>query len=276
MRTRVAALSVFCLSVVLGAAPASAQYRPRGTTSDRATGETYHVEVTGDLWNPTPEITIKSESLGIPGDPIDFVADLGIVQKKFRQLKVVLRPSKKTKLRFEYTPITYDATGIIRRNIVFNGILFPVALPVQTNLQWKAYRFGYEYDMVYTNRGFFGVLLEAKYTDVQASLQNILGVEFAQARAPIPSIGAIARVYVVSNISITGELSGFPEGIVSKIDSKSEGHYFDLDIYGTVNFTDHAGAQAGYRSFNVFYQVDDNNSGNLKLKGLYFGGVLRF
>jgi len=42
-----------------------------------------------------------------------------------------------------------------------------------------------------------------------------------------------------------------------------------------VNFTDNVGAQGGYRSFDVIYKVENDN-GDLQLKGLYFGGVLRF
>jgi len=84
MRTRVATVSVFCLLFGLTAVPARAQY---GATapSDRATGETYHVEIGGYFWNPSPEIAITSESLpGIPGSRIDFVKDLGIEQSRFR------------------------------------------------------------------------------------------------------------------------------------------------------------------------------------------------
>ena len=265
------AVLVFAV-VMMTAAPARAQYGAR-LGGDRATGETYHVEVGGYFWNPTPNIAITSESLGIIGSRIDFVDDLGIEQQRFGQLKVVLRPATKHKFRFEYTPIRYDAIGALRRNIVFNGIVFPAVLPVATELKWNAYRFGYEWDVIYRERGFFGLLLEAKYTDVEATLSNVLDEEFIHARAPIPAIGAIGRVYVVPNISITGEFSAFklPEGI----DENYRARYFDFDIYGTVNFTDHFGAQAGYRSFDVFYKVDDDE-GELLLKGLYFGGVLRF
>jgi hypothetical protein len=42
-----------------------------------------------------------------------------------------------------------------------------------------------------------------------------------------------------------------------------------------VNFNDHIGAQAGYRSLTVFYRVDEDE-GDLKMKGLYFGAVVRF
>jgi hypothetical protein len=273
MRTRVA-MSIFCLIFVLAALPADAQYAPRGA-SDRATGENYRVEIGGFLWNPTPDIAIASESLpGIIGDRIDFIDDLGLEKTRFNQLRVVLRAAKKHKLRFEYTPIKYEQpNGLLQRSVVFNGILYSAALPVDTTLDWKAYRFTYEYDIIYRDRGFFGILLEAKYTDVRAELLNVINDEFVHARAPIPAIGAIGRVYVAPNISITGEFSGFrwPESI----DEDYKAKYFDFDFYSTVNFTDHFGAQAGYRSFDVFYRIDEDE-GELKLKGLYFGGIVRF
>ena len=272
MRTRAATIFVWCVVFGLAAAPARAQYGVK-KISDPATGEDYHVEVGGYFWNPTPDIAITSESLGIVGSRIDFVTDLGIEKTRFKQLKVVLRPTQKHKLRFEYTPITYDAVGTVKRDIVFNGQKYPVSLPVATNLQWKAYRFVYEYDFVYRDRGFVGMLLEAKYTNVRAELKNILAAEFVEARAPIPAIGVIARVYVVPNISITGELSGLATGGLFGEDYRA--HYADFDLYGTVNFTDNVGAQAGYRSFNVFYHVKEDE-GELLLKGLYFGGVVRF
>lgn len=267
-------MSVLCLIFVMLALPAQAQYAVRGS-SNRATGETYRVEITGGLWNPTPAIAIASESLpGIIGDKIDFVDDLGIEKGRFKQLRVVLRPSTKHKLRFEYTPIKYEQEeALLSRDVIFNGLLYTVALPVSTTLDWKAYRFTYEYDLIYRDRGFLGLLLEAKYTDVRAELRNIINNEFVHARAPIPAVGAIGRVYVAPNISITGEFSGFrlPEAI----DENYRARYYDFDLYGTVNFSDNFGAQAGYRSFDVFYRVDEDE-GELTLKGLYFSGVVRF
>ncbi len=273
MRTRVAAAFPVCLLVLLAAASAEAQYPP--SLSDRATGETYRVEVSGDFWTPTPNIGISSESLPIVGQTatlIDFVDDLGIEKSRFKQLKVVLRPATKHKFRFEYTPISYEAEGIIARDVIFNGIIFPVALPVQTDLTWKAYRFGYEWDFFYRDRGFLGVVLEAKYTHVEATLTNIIDTQFVRARAPIPAIGIIGRGYVAPNISITGEFGGFR---LPNIDEEYHATYYDFDLYGTVNFTENFGAQLGYRSFDVFYQIDQDE-GSLVLRGLYFGGIARF
>ena len=144
---------------------------------------------------------------------------------------------------------------------------------MSTDFKWNAYRFGYEWDFIYTDRGFLGLVLEAKYTDVQTTLTNVLDTEFVQAQAPIPAIGAIGRVYVAPNISITGEFTGFK--LPDSINEDYRAKYFDFDLYGTVNFTDHVGAQVGYRSFNVVYKVK-RDDGELNLKGLYFGGAVRF
>jgi hypothetical protein len=278
MRTRLFATSLCLVAGLSAATPAEAQYGGRRGSSNRATGETYHVELAGTIWNPTPEIVISSESLGILGDNVDFVNTLGLPKSKFKQLKLVLRPGTKHKFRIEYTPIKYNGQNTVSTSFIFNGIRYPVGLPVTSELLWKAYRFGYEFDFVYRDRGFVGLLLETKYTDITATLTaTFLGVsqtEFTHARGPIPSIGIIARGYIVPNISITGEFSGFPE-IGTTGGSKYGGKYYDFDLYGTVNFTDNLGAQAGYRSLDVLYKVK-NDSGTMKLKGLYFGGVARF
>jgi hypothetical protein len=272
MLKRAFAIALCLLAFGVAAAPAAAQYGVR-PVPDRATGETYHVEISGFLWGPSPNILITSESLGIIGDQINFVDDLGIDNTTFRQIRALLRAGTKHKFRFEYTPISYNAESTLRRNVVFNGITFPIAVPVQTDLKWRAYRFGYEWDFIYRDRGFFGVVLEAKYTDVEASLQNVFDNEFVRARAPIPALGAIGRVYVLPYISITGEFTGFK--LPESIDEDYGAKYYDFDVYGTVNFNDHVGAQAGYRSLTVFYKIDDDE-GDLRLKGPYFGGVVRF
>jgi hypothetical protein len=278
MRTGLRAASLCLGAFLFGATPAAAQFAAAGGTGDRATGETYHFEIAGSIWNPTPDIAISSESLGIIGDRIDFVNTLGLATTKFRQLKLVGRPGVKHKLRFEYTPIHYTATTTVETSFVFNGQRYTVGLPVTTDLFWKAYRFGYEYDFVYRNRGFVGLLLETKYTDITATLTaNLAGLgreEFTHARGPIPSIGIVGRGYIIPNISITGEFSGFPE-VGTTGSSRYGGRYYDFDLYGTVNFNDHIGAQVGYRSLDVLYKVK-NDSGALKLKGLYFGAVGRF
>jgi hypothetical protein len=72
-------------------------------------------------------------------------------------------------------------------------------------------------------------------------------------------------------VSGTVEITGFklPEG------QELSGKYLDMDIFATVLIGRHFAVQAGYRSVDVEYLVDDD-SGDLKMKGPYFGGSVRF
>jgi hypothetical protein len=274
-RMRTALVVCACAGLLLVAQPVHAQYSYRpASSSDAATGETYHVEFGGNFWAPTPEIVISSEGLGHLGTDIDFVNDLGIEKERFGELRLVLRPARKHKFRFHYIPIQYKAESIVTREIVFNGIVYTIGLPVASEMNWKSYRIGYEFDFLYRDRWFAGFIFDVKYTDVDVTLSNqFLGTEFTRARGPIPTIGGIFRGYVIPNISITAEVTGFK--LPERIDEDYRGSYIDVDVYGTVNLTDHVGFQAGYRSLDVNYRVEDD-AGDLKLKGPYFGGVVRF
>ena len=260
------ALALVAVSVV----SASAQYG-RPMVSDPALGEKYHVEAVINFWNPNLDAQISSESLGIAGSDIDVKADLGYVDKSIREFRFVLRPGRKHKFRIAYTPIKYEGDVLLTRDIVFNGIAFKVALPIQTEFKWNTWRFGYEYDFVYTDRGFAGFILEARYVDAQLGLRSPIDDEFTQARGVVPAVGGIGRVYVHKHVSITGEITGI------KVPEIQEyvGSFFDLDIYGTVNFTNNFGVQAGYRTLDAAYTAK-LDTGDLELRGLYFTGVVRF
>jgi len=259
-------------ALVLMAAPASAQYKPR-PLNDPATGESYHIEGGADLWMPTANMTVSSESLNIPGSTIDLKRDLGATDQRFRALQLQLRPAQSHKFKFQYIPVKYEAASQLSQDLVFNGIRYRLGVPVNTTFDWKTYRFGYEYDFVTKNRGFAGFIIEAKYTDVKVQLDSPIAQEFARARGPIPALGGIGRVYVVPNISITGEVTGFK--IPDSVEGRYNAQYVDIDIYGTVNFTNNVGVRGGFRSIDVGYLIKED-AGSFTLKGLYFGGVLRY
>ena len=119
-------------------------------------GEPYHIEFAFNLWNPEPSIVIASESLGIPGTDINVRADLGVEKKMTYEFRLVLRPGRKHKFRFNYIPLKYDADTTLTGEIIFNGIKFPVNTQVGTLLEWKTYRIGYEYDFLSKPRWFVG------------------------------------------------------------------------------------------------------------------------
>lgn len=264
---------VLAIAALSAALPATveAQYSvPR--TSERSIGETYWVEVMGGLWNPTPAGLIQSEQFGQTGDAIDFVDDLGFEKKQFADFRVVLRPGRKHKLRVQYVPVSYTNETVFERQIIFNGQRYDVGLPVNTNFDWKVWRFGYEWDFVSREKFFVGAIIEAKYTQISAELVSPINNEFTSAKGPIPSVGGIARVYPIPNASVTFEISGIK---IPRIDDKYEAKYIDWDLYATYNVINNFGVTAGYRVMDVMF-LADRDGGEMQLKGLYFGGIARF
>ncbi len=253
-------------------ADALAQYRP---PAKAAIGEDYHIEASFGWWNPDPSLIVNSEALGILGTDVNLVDDLGIEKKRLRKFDLVLRPARKHRFRFQYVPIRYIADSQVTRSFVFNGQRYNVGLPVQTDANFKTYRFGYEFDFLQFKRGFVGALLDLKYTNIDVQLLSPIGSEFATAAAPIPTFGFVGRGYITPNFAVTGETSFFrvPDGLAAQLGG--DGSYTDFDLNGTYNVNKYVGAQVGYRSVHVLYDVDNDN-GSLKFKGLYFGGVVRY
>ena len=260
------------LTGLLAFAPsAAAQFLAQ--PSDMAIGEIYRVELMAGMWNPTPAITISSEAFGIAGTNIDFTSDLGIAAKRFVDVRLRLRPGRKHRFRIDYVPVSYSAQTVVEERLVFRGIAYDVGVPVTTAITWNTWRIGYEYDIVHRPHGYFGVIVEAKYTDIEASLDTEFGREYSRARAPIPAIGGVVRIYPIRVLGITAEVTGFklPKGI----DENYRGEYIDIDVYGTLNFTEKLGAQIGYRSLDLSYLFEED-SVDMKLGGMYVAALLRF
>jgi hypothetical protein len=146
---------------------------------------------------------------------------------------------------------------------------------VRSQLDWKVMRAGYEYDFIYRPRGFVGVFVEGRYTQLTASLVSLVAQGSVLAQVPLPSAGFVGRAYVVKNVSLTVEAGGFK---IPKISNKYQGSYSDIDIYGTVNLGRYVGAQIGWRRMNTFIDVQqsDRYTGNFTFQGLWFGGVVRY
>ena len=264
-------LGAAALIAALLPATANAQYRAP-SFSNEAIGEKYHVELNGTMWNPSLFGVVSSSQFGIIGNDIDFVKDLGFEQTRFRELGVVLRPGKKHRFRMQYTPMVYTSDIVSHRNLVFNGITFPVSIPVAAEFDWKVWRFGYEYDFIYRDRGFVGVLFETRLTDFSARLASPLADEFTPAKGPLPALGVVARGYVLPNVALNFEVSGFK---VPNIQQKYAANYFDWDIHGTVNLTNNFGAEIGWRRSTTYLQID-KDKGDMKFQGMWFGAAIRY
>ena len=213
MPFRLISVAVTLVAVLGMAHPAAAQTRPRGPIgpptfgvpddASWAIGEDYTLELTGGLWTPTPAIHASSEQFGIVGTTIDFGSDLGLVQQRHGEFRMTFKPARRHKLRVHYMPMRYQQNGLLERTLVFQGIRYDVGLPVDSSFTWDTWRFGYELDVVSMSRGYAGLLIEAKYTDLKVDLTSPVASEYVRARAPIPALGAIGRFYITRSTPIT-------------------------------------------------------------------------
>jgi len=276
MRTRLLAAALLLLFL---SARAEAQFR----VADPASGENFHVELGLMFWQPTPEILIQTGALAALGQTeIDFVQEFAIENKRFTEFRGVIRAGKKHKLRISHVSMQYNASATLQRTITFGGRTFPASVPATADLQWELWRFGYEWDFVTTDRGVVGFVTEFKVNKVSAGLAAAgYGSELTEVTAPMPTIGILARAYPHKNFSVTAEFTGFkvPGFIIKKITDAVgddvDARTYDLDLYGTLNFGSHVGVQGGYRSLTADYIIDDD-AGDLKMQGMYFGGLVRF
>ena len=123
------------------------------------------------------------------------------------------------------------------------------------------------------DRGFLGLILQAKYTDVRAELDSTVGFEYARAREPIPAIGAFGRAYVTRFTPITAEFTAFK--MLDDLVKDYSARLVDFDIYGTVNLTSLVALNIGCRSMDMNY-LFNRDVGDFKVEGMYFSGSFRF
>ena len=272
MRTRAAV--VFLLSAVVGltAATAHAQYPVNGP-ADPATGEKYHVELGGFLWDPNPQIVISSESLGIVGSQIDFVNDLGIQKTWFKQFRSSSVPRRSTSSgsNTHRSPTMRSARCQPRSSST--GSSFRSRSRSRPTCSGKRTGSATNTTSSVADRGYVGLILESKYTDIQATLSNIIGAEFTRARAPIPAAGVVGRVYVVPNISITGEFTGikWPESINDRYRAK----YFRLQLLRHGELHQQLRRPGGIPIVRCRVQ-DQRRRGRSAAERPYLGGLVRF
>ncbi len=267
-------LTLGALGLLAGTATASAQYRPQAAGPGIA--EDYHIEASYNWWNAEPSLIVNSEALGIIGSDVDLISDLGIQQHRLGKFNLVLKPSKKHRFKYEHLPITYTTDAFpVNREFVFNGQRYRVGLPVTTDVDFSNDSFGYEYDFIHMPRGFVGAGVNITLANIDVSLKSPIGTEFIVQSAPIPSFNFSGRGYVTPNFSIDAELKFFriPESIERQIEG--DGSFTDFDLHGTYNVNKYVGVQAGWRKTAIFYTTGED-TGDLKFKGMYFGGVVRY
>jgi hypothetical protein len=238
----------------------------------KATGEKYWIDFSFNWWLPALGGSVASDALGLIGSTIDFASDLGFSDTREQDLRLVLRPAKKHKFRFQYTPTAFSASSVLTRDISFQGTIYPVSLPVESALTWNVMRFGYEWDFFYRPRGYVGVLFEIRHTTMDAAIDSIVGSGQVEASGPFPSIGVVTRVNATKHLAINAEFSTLK---LSDLIPDQDFWLLDLDISATYNLARYFGVSGGWRRQNTSLQLAADR-GDINFKGFWIGGTVRY
>ena len=234
------------------------------------------VEAGMRFWKPSPEIVLSTgglTNLGL-GD-VDFVDEFGFEDERFRELRATI--GRNHKFRIRKVTFEYNEEATIQRTIVFQGRPLTVGAQATGDVKWDLWSFGYQWDFISRPGGFLGLVTDLKYNKVTASIESpaLASAATTDVTAPVPTIGVTGRANLGTYGSVTAEFTGLSLKRGEDSDDPFEGKFTDFDIYGTINLGRNVGIEVGYRSIDVHYLVDDD-SGDLSMKGPYFGGSVRF
>ena len=228
------------------------------------------VELGVMFWRPSPVLVLSTTALSGSGiESVDFVKQFGIEEQYFPEFRAAI--GWRHKLRVSYVSLNYQADTTIQGAFIFRNRTFTIGAPASADVKWNLWTFGYEWDFLSQERGYLGFVTDFKRNTVAASVDSPLLASAAATNtaATVPTLGAIARVYLVPMLAVTAEFTGV------NYNRGFEVELTDFDLYGTLSFGKHLAAQGGYRSLLINYLVNDD-SGDLKMKGPYFGAVVRF
>jgi hypothetical protein len=234
-------------------------------------GENYTIEVEPRMWNVKLDSTVKIVDNGIGAD-VNLVNDLGFEERKnFFEGRLQIKFAKKHKFNLEYIPLKWDADKVLTQTIQINGQTYTAGTRVQSSLDLKFFKGGYEYDFLAGGAGFLGMTLDVLVADASTQVKApdlvpIIDVK-ENRTVPIPMIGLIGRVYPIKWVNLTAKASGLPAG--------DYGYVFDAEASLNINPIKYLGISGGYRYFIVDVKYNDN-SFYYRLDGPFVGLTLRF
>lgn len=241
--------------------------------SGSAFARTPSVEFEGRYWMPSLSASGSAVKDGV-GTELDFVDEVGIENKDFTEARFTWYYSKSSKLRISYMAWDFTGNETLEREIVFNGQTYNIGHDVYGKLDLSYLRVGWFGEFWGSDNDVFkiGPAVDVKVFWVDASIRDDfdLAAQSATVTAGLPSFGLSFDFCPIDEVTVFGEITGIYAG--------DYGHFFDAEIgakymYYFENFS--LGVQAGYRSFNVKVDYEDDYF-DMDLSGTFIGVSVGF
>lgn len=210
--------------------------------------DAYKWRVTGMWWFSHPSGSFNGSTDQVS---FDLNRDFGFSNYSTFTGRIDFHFKRKHHLLLGVSPITSSKTRTINRDIIFQGVTYPLGAQVSIDLKSLSFSPGYQWDIFRRNHGYLALLVAVYLLDTQGTLNGIgsaNGVSGTYKRsgsvfAPLPALGPRFRWYPLRN---SGRLS---------LDGSSQAMYF----FGYGDFVSAQGTlgiAASHRlSFRAGYQL---------------------
>ncbi len=218
----------------------------------------------------SPDGSIAGTVDGV-GQKVDMDRDLDLDDSDNFTAEIALLLGN-SRLSLNYLPIEFSGTGTLSVAGTFNGQTFNVNDSVKSEMSIDLYDIGYTYYFLnmddLPSRIQLGIEVAVKVADAEVSFEDqTLGfVETETVTAPIPTIGARARVGLADFISLTGRI-GYLE--------YDENHFVDAEAQIEFSPVPTLGIYGGYRHFEL--KIDESDIFiETDFSGPFAGAFFRF
>lgn len=241
----------------------------RAEVIDLWNAEDYNLQLEGRYWRPRLDSTVKIVDHNI-GTDVNLVDDLGFDKEKdFGEGRLQIKFFNRNKFNFSYLPLKWDADHVLTQTIQFNGQTYTAGTPVQSKLELKLFKVGYEFDFLAGEYGFLGATFDVMVADTHVEIKSLTTAidEKYDATVPVPLIGITARWNILKWIGLTARVSGLPAG--------GYGYVFDAEGSLDINPIKYVGISGGYRFFKAKASYNDNKA-DYNLDGPFAALKIRF
>lgn len=230
------------------------------------------IELEGRYWIADVSASARVKSGSVPGTDIDFKDDLGLGAESLPELRLTVFTGLNSKIRLDYTRVSFDAEKTLAKDIQFSGKTFTANTRVATELDVNYVRLGWAWQfLTIPTKVKFGPLLEAKAFLVDASLKTRgLTPSLRESQTfliGLPTVGLALDVSPHEIINLFAEASGLPAG--------DFGHFVDAEAGIKLIPLKNLTISGGYRVFEIRAGASSNFA-RLRLFGPFVGASLRF
>ena len=200
----------------------------------------------------------------ILGTDIDFQKDLGFDQASNSvRVNAQYRFNDFHKIEFSYYRVNSDASGSLKKDIVFDGNTYQVGATVSSHLNLDVYKLNYGYTFYRTDALEIDLGLGIHAMDIDTGIKgtaNINGLTRSETLsnytvlAPLPVVGLHMNYAFTPNFDLYGSIDYFGATI-----SKYSGSFSDFIVGGEYQVFDNFGVGIGFNMTDLDLEIDEDD-----------------